>query len=239
MLLSLQLLRIVAAQTIRNCTTGADCESFLGDEDCVALPTTGAAAKYCVPSPPPVGTPDRCSPSGGPGPTPACCNSTACTAKPGGTCSAPVSCGGAPPLPGGATNKCYYDACTLAPDGRRLEEANPDACLKGEVCVPGGFGEMRGYPRNFCAKAGCAADADCDEEGMTAGACTAFLGDFRCGDHAIQGFYCSYKESPCRVDKDCSMPDICVYNTTSMAPQCQRPLPPPPVWQRHQRAVEQ
>ena len=67
-------------------------------------------------------------------------------------------------------NRCYYDACTLAPDGRRgLEEAAPAACSEGEVCVPGGFGEMRGYPRNFCAKAGCAADADF---GFDAGALT-------------------------------------------------------------------
>lgn len=49
-------------------------------------------------------------------PQPACCNATACTAQPDGVCSARMACGGAPPLPGGGNNQCYYDKCAMSPD---------------------------------------------------------------------------------------------------------------------------
>ena len=265
-IVALELAEHVAAQgMMRNCTVDADCESFVGDETCVALPTAGTAAKYCVPTSAPQGAPQRCS-SGSPVPV-ACCNSSACSDAHGnhGTCSARISCGGPPPLPGGGQNQCFFDDCVLSPDlvsrlfvraepwldarvprqRRRAEEATL-ACKQGEVCVPAGFGDLRGYPRNFCAPAGCSSDTDCSDPKMTGGACTAFLSSFRCGAAAFDGFYCSYDQSACRIDKDCSssggaLPGagkICVYNSTAAAPQCQQPMPPPPLVVQTGRYVE-
>eukprot|EP01052_Picozoa_sp_SAG31_P038490 SAG31_NODE_5154_length_2712_cov_1.642174_3_plen_81_part_00 len=64
--------------------------------------------------------------------------------------------------------------------------------------MPGGFGDLLGYPRNFCAEAGCSGDSDCNaaEAGLTGGACTAFLSDFRCGENAFQVRWSARDSSP-------------------------------------------
>lgn len=128
-------------------------------------------------------------------------------------------------------NACFYDACEFSPDAQS-SAARRGGCKDGHVCLPGGFPNVRAFPRNYCAVAACEHDTGCDDEEQSGGACQPFFGIARCGKSALQGFFCSYEASQCRVDQDCSAVGqglICVYNTTAAEPQCQRPAPPPPI----------
>ena len=184
---------------------------------------------FCVPSKP-SGVPDRCD-SSAPA-TPQCCVDANCTSNPGedGTCTAPTACGGPPPQPGGMSNLCVWDECDFSPDQNR--RGGQRSCQEQMVCLPGGFPNAKDFPRNHCAHATCSDDSECDDKEQSSGMCQPFFGTFRCGKAAFQGFYCSYDQSQCRVDQDCSSVGpglICVYNTTAGEPQCQRVAPPPPI----------
>ena len=185
---------------------------------------------YCVPTKP-IGTPDHCDPAA-PG-TPQCCVDANCTDIPGhdgdGTCTALTACGGPMPPPGGMSNVCVWDECDFSPDVRGGDGQR--SCEQGLVCLPGGFPNKKDFPRNHCVQATCTDDSGCDDETQSGGMCQPFFGNMRCGKYALQGFYCSYDQSECRVDQDCSSLGpgrICVYNATTSEPQCQRVAPPPP-----------
>ena len=132
-------------------------------------------------------------------------------------------------------NACFYDKCEFSPDARTSASRrggceDTAACPGCNVCLPGGFPSQRTNPRNHCGVAVCEDDAGCDDEEQSGGACQPFMGILRC--MGFQGFFCSYDQSQCRVDQDCSAVGpglLCIYNITAAEPQCQRPAPPPPI----------
>eukprot|EP00755_Sulcionema_specki_P004726 Sspe_Gene.30822::Locus_15224_Transcript_1_1_Confidence_1.000_Length_758::g.30822::m.30822 len=167
---------------------------------CGAMPVAAGAPTLCLP-PPSRGTPFPCPTN----PPSSCCSSSNCSS--GAVCSRlPAPCGG--PMPQDS-NKCYADQCS---------EQHP--CPSGQACANGVFHDSI---RNLCVTAHCESDADCrDGEG---GECRYFYKD-GCG--SVQGFFCAYRDSVCRTDKDCTGDYmICSYNTTAGAPGCVRWFPPP------------
>lgn len=184
---------------------------------------------FCVPTNP-KGAPDRCDPAAPVAPQ--CCVDANCTSQAGhdGTCSARAACGGAAPPPGGMSNECFWDECDFSPDLRSGDGQR--SCEEGSACLPGGFPNAKDFPRNHCSHVACTDDIGCSDAEQSGGICQPFFGSFRCGKSAFQGFYCSYDQSQCRVDQDCSSIGqglICVYNVTASEPQCQRVVPPPPM----------
>lgn len=113
-----------------------------------------------------------------------CCKSEDCTNGANGVCLSPLPiCSGVRPQ---THNLCYYDDCATDSDCTQ-EDAG--------VCIPGGaFGEGA----STCFYGGCRVDADCNDG--EEGECIPFSDP--CANRH-EGFYCVYKDSQCRIDKDC------------------------------------
>lgn len=133
-----------------------------------------------------------------------CCNSGECPE--GGSCfEGPLfACGGAPPI---ERNICAMPECSSDGD-----------CTSGDngLCLPAGaFGE----PVARCLYGTCRVNSDC--RAGPGGQCTPFNG---CG-RRLSGFECTYSDSACRSDSDCSHGRVCVWKGETTA--CEEYFAPP------------
>ena len=166
----------VAVTSVRgSCETVADCSGG----ECVPLSSGDDAWHVCAADvTPSVGTCD--------GPMDACCADAECTDGTDGGCfEGPLwYCGGAAPQP---ATLCVYDACATATECTGTGAA---------VCVPeGAFGEQR----SRCVYGDCVVDSECGSR--DGGLCLPF---FDPCNNRLDGFFCTYADSACRADGDCS-----------------------------------
>lgn len=158
------------------CRGSADCDGL----ECVAVPDNAAGWHTCL------GYPRMdskfCNPGEG-----GCCQSLDCTestANPHCVHGPLFYCGGAKLN----VNECVYDACSTDADCTAHAHS---------VCVPS---RAWGEPSNYCTPDGdCTYDQDCTSR--NGGKCVPFFNP--CGPR-IEGFFCTYADSLCASDADCS-----------------------------------
>jgi len=187
------------------CQIDADC----GQGTCRALPEAPGATCFCVA---PRTFPRRGCGGGGGFPE-ACCNDADCPPDAQGRASWCIDfqvdyCGGAAPPD---INTCRVDAC--------LSDAD---CGADQACLPAG---SFGLFAHRCVTAQCARDADCALR--AGGECRPYIS--RCN---VDGFYCSYADDPCRVDRDCPVdehgwPQRCAPHRDGTGTDCVPDLPRP------------
>lgn len=157
-----------------NCASEAECSG----RPCLQLPASAEGWHTCDQQPPEMSACDHPS-------VDECCNSSECKTGTGGCFSNLLFfCGGAEPPP---QNVCLYSECDTS-----------DQCTakSNGVCVnAGAFGE----PVDRCVYGGCVLDAGCIAR--PGGACMPF---FDPCNHRFAGFFCTYDDSACRSDADCS-----------------------------------
>lgn len=158
------------------CRGSADCNGL----ECVPIPDNAAGWHTCR------GYPRMeskfCNPGEG-----GCCQTLDCTestANPHCYHGPLFYCGGAKAM----VNECVYDDCNTDADCT----AHPHS-----VCVPS---RAWAEPGNYCTPDGdCTYDQDCTSR--NGGRCMPFFDP--CGPR-IEGFFCTYADSICRSDDDCS-----------------------------------
>jgi hypothetical protein len=137
-----------------------------------------------------------------------CCKSSECTSGTGGCFSSTLFyCGGPQPQ---EYNVCLYSACVTS-----------ESCTQKPhgVCVSAGaFSE----PVNRCVYGGCVLDAEC--KSRAGGACGPF---FDPCNHRFEGFFCTYDDSPCRSDADCTGAETYCNPGDDGHTTCETYYPPP------------
>jgi len=161
------------------CITTGDC----GGRECVTVGDVDRPWHTCSAVP---AETTSCTTGMPPDGTDACCTSSDCTDGDNGGCFVgPLwYCGGIQPQP---SNVCVYDECSSDAE-----------CTDGDngVCVPtGAFNEHRA----ICVYGSCVEDADCTRD--PSGQCMPF---FSPCTNRFAGFHCTYDQSECRTDADCS-----------------------------------
>ncbi len=138
-----------------------------------------------------------------------CCSSADCVGGFDGACVDGTRwyCGGVAPH---EFNACVYDECQSAADCTASDHG---------ICVPAGaFGEVR----NRCVYGGCVTASDCSSR--SGGACLPFFDPCK---GRFGGLYCTYDDSVCRSDADCSEPgQHCVPGVDGVT-ACETWYPPP------------
>jgi|GEM_PF-1631790 len=185
-----------ASMSRDECDIDDDCQN---GGSCLQLPSTSNQSTFfCVSNQAP--PTERCLPDAGPGDGDCCENADCPQGNFGAVCAAFYVgyCGGAPPP---AHNTCRSHQCVLNED-----------CGNGEVCIPAG---AFGLVTNTCLPATCADDSDCDA--AAGGECRPYAS----ACHGIGGFMCTYDDSECREDGDCTagLSPICVPDMAGV-PQC-------------------